>query len=173
MIRQEAHATALAVLSVALVVYTFSWFKWGVFEPLQDADSRATWLRTSLYFAAPASVIALVAVPVFAYYAESDTYFVFAVCFYVFEALWLPATWTSSFVFVVLVLFAAASAITACLIAGLYSVGLQTPLGVAMLVTFFFPVANVWLNDFFYYCYHYRSMLIARSVMQSQIHFFY
>jgi hypothetical protein len=151
------HATALAGLSVVTLVVPGVWFAVektrATFKPFDYTETR--YIRTSLFFAIPALLVVLVAIPAYAATVDTVWYTGLAVTFHVCEWLWLGASTVDSVLLTALPLVAAATTLTALVVEGIRSIEAAGGCPGYFLATFLFPLANVWLNDAGYYVYGY------------------
>lgn len=165
------HGVVLSAMSALLAIWTLAFLCLGskFFPPLKYVRSAQqgeppNYLYTSAMFALPASVIALVALPVYAFRLDNDAYFACACAFYVAEGAWLPVNALDLVPLVRAVLFLAACALTAAIGVAFadLSDGEDCPLdAVYFLIVMAVPFANVWLNDLVYYTYKYQQSQTA------------
>jgi hypothetical protein len=172
-------AAVVVCITVVVIAFNVSWLACASrkqFPPYGDRDAAGrrppAYLKVSAVFAAPATLVVAVVLPVYAYYIAEWAFTAAAVVFLTLEMLWIPAVFVGSVLLTRVVLFAAAAALTATLVLGIehYAslpdaeaadpesesdgrVCAQTADLVYFVLGMAFPMGNVWLNDLFYFTY--------------------
>ena len=158
----NSNVVALTVLSITTGVGAILWFAAKLtrrtFVPLQQKDHD--YIYTSMLFALPASVNALVAIPVFAVSVTTPAYTWCAVGFHALEWLWLLSSSRQTHLYVTAtILVLAACALTAVVAVGISFLIDSGECPGDFLAAFMFPLANVWLNDVAFYLHGYAKSL--------------
>ncbi len=158
----DGDVVALAALSMITGVGAVLWFAVEstrrTFVPFQQTETG--YLYISMLFALPASVNALVAIPVFAVSVTTPAYTWCAVGFHALEWLWLLTSSRQTHLYVTAtILILAACALTAVVAVGISFLIDSGECPGYFLAAFMFPLANVWLNDVAFYLHGYTKSL--------------
>ena len=175
-----ARGATLAVASAASLAWSAHWWaKWSAKNEPTSAPALwqkgGTFVGTSGKIALFPTVSAFTAIPVYGLFVGSDVYFVSALLFFFFEAMWIPAESMRAAndilrptVMRPVVLFAAAVSYTTLYSAGV--VATQSDTSAAGHPAVFgavlgFGLLNVWFNDLLYYCVkaHYAAPSVLRD----------